>query len=123
MSRCVFSLEARADLLHIHDYIAQDSPANALLFVDRLEEQCLRLADYPWIGVAHPEFGSDHRSFVVPGTRYLIIYRPTAMAWRSSTYVTGARTFAACSSNSRRPAATIESIGFLRAAVGGGPDC
>jgi toxin ParE1/3/4 len=77
VSRCVFSLEARADLLHIHDYIAQDSPANALLFVDRLEEQCLRLADYPWIGVARPEFGSDHRSFVVPGTRYLIIYRPT----------------------------------------------
>ena len=55
MSRCVFSLEARADLLQIFDYIAQDSPANALLFVDRLEEQSQRLADYPWMGVARPE--------------------------------------------------------------------
>ena len=78
MSRCVFSLQARADLLHVYDYIAQESPTDALLFVDRLEGQCLRLADHPWIGVARPEFGPEHRSYVVSGTRYLIIYRPTS---------------------------------------------
>ena len=77
MSRCVFTLQARADLQQIHDYIAQNSPTNALRFVGRLEESCLSLADYPYMGIARPEFGPDHRSFVVRGTRYVIIYRPT----------------------------------------------
>ena len=76
MSRCVFTLQARADLQQIHDYIAQNSPANALRFVDRLEESCLRLGDHPYMGPSRPEFGSHHRSFVVPGTRFVIIYRP-----------------------------------------------
>ena len=76
MSRCVFTLNARADLQQIHDYIARNSPSSALRFVERLEESCLRLVDYPFMGTARPEFGADHRSFVVQGTRYLIIYRP-----------------------------------------------
>ncbi len=76
MSRCVFTIEARADLQHIHDYIAGDNPRNALRFIDRLEEQCRRLAAQPFIGVARPELDPHCRSFVVPGTRYLIIYRP-----------------------------------------------
>ena len=76
MSRCVFTRRARANLQQIHDYIARNSPSTALRFVDRLEESCLGLADHPYMGPARPEFGSDHRSFVVPGTRYVIIYRP-----------------------------------------------
>ena len=78
MSRCVFTLEALADLQRIHDYIAQDSPPSALRFVDRLEEQCIHLGDHPRIGIARPEFGPEHRSFVVPRTRYVVIYRPTS---------------------------------------------
>ena len=78
MSRCAFTLEARADLQQIHDYIAQGSPTNALRFVDRLEEQCARLVDHPQMGIARLEFGPDHRSFYMPGTRYVIIYRPTS---------------------------------------------
>ena len=69
MSRCVFSLEAHSDLRHIHDYIAQDSPRSAVRLADRLEETCLLLAD-------QPRFGAEHRSFLAPGTRYVIIYRP-----------------------------------------------
>ena len=76
MSRCVFSLEARSDLRQIHDYIAQDSPRNAVRVVDRLEEICLMLAGQPRLGVARPEFGAEHRSFLAPRTRYVIIYRP-----------------------------------------------
>ena len=34
------------------------------------------LAAYPYIGIACPEFGANHRSFVVPVTRYIIVYRP-----------------------------------------------
>ena len=29
------------------------------------------------MGMVRPEFGVAHRSFVVPGTRYIVIYRPT----------------------------------------------
>ena len=76
MSRCEFTPDARADLQQIHDFIAQDSPRNALRFVDRLEEQCYGLADHPYVGVARPEFGPTHRSCAVPRTRYIIIYRP-----------------------------------------------
>ncbi len=76
MSHCVFSHEARDDLQHIHSYIAQDNPGSALRLIDRLEEQCLLLADQPRMGVARPEFGPEHRSFAAPGTRYIIIYRP-----------------------------------------------
>ena len=78
MSVCLFTPQARADLRQIHDYIAQDSPANALRFIERLEGRCFFLADYPYIGVSRPEFGANHRSFVVPGTRYIIVYRPIA---------------------------------------------
>ena len=77
MSRCYFTPTAREDLQQIHDYIARDNPASALRFVERLEEQCTRLADYPLIGVVRPEFGHSHRAFVIPATRYLIVYRPT----------------------------------------------
>ena len=77
MSRCVFSVEARGDLVQIHDYIARDSPSAALRFVERLEAQCERLSEHPSMGVSRPEFGAGHRSFVFPGTRYVIIYRPS----------------------------------------------
>ena len=76
MSRCYFTPTAREDLQEIHDYIARDSPANALRFVERLEEHCTRLAEHPFIGVGRPEFGQGHRTFVVPKTRYIIVYRP-----------------------------------------------
>ncbi len=78
MSRCEFSPQARTDLLQIHDHIARDSPTNALRFVDRLEQQCYRLADHPYLGRARPEFGPGFRSFVVPRSLYIIIYRPIA---------------------------------------------
>ena len=76
MIRCGFTPQARVDLQQIHDYIALDSPANALRFISLLEEQCNRLADYPYIGTARPEFGVEYRSFIVPTAQYVIIYRP-----------------------------------------------
>lgn len=76
MSVCQFTPQARDDLQQIYDYIAQSSPANALGLIERIEERCLLLADYPYIGIARTEFGASHRSFAVPGTRYIIVYRP-----------------------------------------------
>ena len=42
-----FSPAAEDDLEAIADYIAQDSPANAIRFIDELRVQCLRLAKAP----------------------------------------------------------------------------
>ena len=37
---------------------------------------CFTLAEQPYMGYARPEFGPSHRSFAVPSTHYIIIYRP-----------------------------------------------
>lgn len=42
-----FSVEAEYDLERIGDYIARDSPARALSFLQELEEKCLGLAQMP----------------------------------------------------------------------------
>ena len=76
MSHFDLTHDAREDLRQIHDYIAQYNYDNALRLVGRIEERFELLADYPYLGVARPEFGATQRSFVVPGTDYVIIYRP-----------------------------------------------
>jgi toxin ParE1/3/4 len=42
--------EAESDLDEIWWYIAQDSPENADRFLDRIQEQCMALADFPQMG-------------------------------------------------------------------------
>ena len=54
MSRCEFTHGARSDFREIHDYIAEDSPVNALRLIDRIESQC------SWIFQIDPS--SDWRS-------------------------------------------------------------
>ena len=55
---------AEDDLEAIADYIAQDSPANAIRFVDELRLQCQRLVKAPMAYVARPELGEGLRSCV-----------------------------------------------------------
>lgn len=76
MSRCDILPTARADLQQTHDYIAEHSPSSALRFVQRLENRCYLLADNPYIGIARLDLGENCRSFVVPGTDYIIVYQP-----------------------------------------------
>ena len=76
MSHCVFTDDASADIQQIYEYIAELNPESALGVVERIEEACYLLADYPYIGTARPEFGEAHRSFTMPRSRYVIIYRP-----------------------------------------------
>lgn len=76
MSGYYVTLAAQDDLQHIHDYIAQFDTDNALRFVERISERFNLLSNYPYLGVARPKFGKDHRSFVVPGSSYIIVYRP-----------------------------------------------
>jgi toxin ParE1/3/4 len=67
------SPQAKSELEAIGDYIAEDSPANAERFIDRLTEKFFALGRNPRIGRARPELRSDLRSF--PYGAYLILYR------------------------------------------------
>lgn len=67
---------AQNDLAEIHDYIAADSPANAVAFVMALEEKVLSLAIMPERAPLIPEnslLGTRYRHLVYGN--YRIIFR------------------------------------------------
>ena len=76
MSLCIISPTARDDLQQIHEYIAQYNSARATRSVEDIRERCYLLADYPYMGIARSDLGEGCRSFVVPNTGYVIMYRP-----------------------------------------------
>lgn len=65
---------ARTRLGEIHDYIAQDSPDQAVSFCERPITATERLARHPLSGAVVPEDGA-YRQLVVEG--YRILYRRT----------------------------------------------
>jgi len=67
------SPEAEQDLLDIWLYIAEDNPVNADRFLDRLEGQALKLAEFTEIGIDRPDLAPDLKSF--PLDRYVLYYR------------------------------------------------
>ena len=75
--KLVFTDEAKADLLHIGESIAEDNPVRAFTFVDELEDRCARLTGMPR---AYPLVPRHENSGVrrVPHGDYLIFYRVTA---------------------------------------------
>ncbi|MDP1774020.1 MAG: type II toxin-antitoxin system RelE/ParE family toxin [Methylobacter sp.] len=54
MPRLLKRPEAESDLDEIWWYIAQDSQHNADMFLDRIQEKCLLLAEFPQMG-ANPQ--------------------------------------------------------------------
>lgn len=66
---------SQLDLEAIGDYIALDSPTNALHFVQGMRDQCLKIARSPMAYVARPELGDGLRSCAYG--RYVIYFRPT----------------------------------------------
>lgn len=66
--------QAEADLIEIWWYIAQDNPANADLFLDKIEERCRALAQFPRMGISREELMPALRS--IPFGNYLIFYLP-----------------------------------------------
>jgi len=66
--------EAESDLEEIWWHIAQDSPNNADSFLDRIQETCSALADYPQMGVSRAELTLNLRSHTVGN--YLVFYFP-----------------------------------------------
>ncbi len=75
MRRVVVSPQAEQDLIDIWLYIAEDQPINADRFLDRLETQVSKLAEFVDMGVARDELAEALKSF--PVGRYILFYRVT----------------------------------------------
>jgi toxin ParE1/3/4 len=73
MSRFKLSLQARADLQEIEDYISRDNPDAALHLLLTIEEKCRLLARHSGIGFERLELRPGLRSFAVGN--YVIFYR------------------------------------------------
>lgn len=71
--RLEFSPLAQEDLETIGDYIAVDSAANALRFIQNLRTQCRKITKAPMAYVARPELGEGLRSCAYG--RYVIFFR------------------------------------------------
>lgn len=74
--RIILAPQAAADIEAIHDYIAQDSPANAALLVERILDAISRLAETPGRSVAMGRSSREKtpvRSVVV--RPYVIFFR------------------------------------------------
>ena len=67
---------AESDLDEIWWYIAQDNPDAADRFLDKIEERCHTLAQFPNMGVSRDELHPGLRS--LPVGKYLIFYMPIA---------------------------------------------
>lgn len=74
MPRLLKRPEAESDLEEIWWYIAQDNPNNADIFLDRIQETCLALADFPNMGTNRNNLKMGLRS--QPVGNYLIFYFP-----------------------------------------------
>lgn len=69
-----WSARAVNDVAHLRDYIAQDSPLYARLFIERLVKRTENLVDFPRMGRPVPEAERDDiRELIYQG--YRLIYR------------------------------------------------
>ena len=68
--------QAETDLDEIWWYIAQENPDAADQLLDRIEERCQTLAEFPYIGTSRDELLPNLRS--LPVGNYLIFYLPIA---------------------------------------------
>lgn len=89
MARVLRRPLARADLLDIWNYVADDSPAKADRLLDSINKHCQTLARFPKMGRARNELGASLRSFPV-GT-YVIFYREVSKGIEVVRILHGAR--------------------------------
>ncbi len=69
--RLTWRPRAEEDLEAIYRFIAQDSPARALDFIERIQKRCDLLRDSPEQGRARPDLRPDLR--IVPYGRSVVI--------------------------------------------------
>jgi len=68
--------QAESDLDEIWLYIARDSVESADAFLEQIEERCLALAEFPFMGVSRGELAPSLRSVAVGN--YIVFYLPAA---------------------------------------------
>jgi toxin ParE1/3/4 len=73
MARVTRSARAAEDLIEIWSYIAEDNPTAADQLLDKIDETCARLAEFPNLGQARPDLRQGLRHSVIG--RYLVVYR------------------------------------------------
>ena len=69
----VWTRAAIRDLTHLRDYIARENPNAAREIASRIVDATDRVIQFPEVGRVGRMNGT--REMVVPGTKYLIIYR------------------------------------------------
>jgi toxin ParE1/3/4 len=70
--RVVISLRARSDILNIHSYLAEHSPAAADRMLVRFSERFDELQEFPFLGPDRSEFRAGLRGFLIDG--YIAFY-------------------------------------------------
>jgi toxin ParE1/3/4 len=81
--------DAEEELIGLWAYVAADNEPAADRLVERIEEACRRLAEFPELDVAHDEVRAGLRLF--PVGNYLLLYRQTEEGIEVVRIVHGAR--------------------------------
>lgn len=89
MKRYRLDADAKADLVSIHKYIAQDNRPAADRVIDKLRETFRALAAHPLMGELRPELAPNLRSFCVGN--YVIFYRSARGSVEVARVIHGAR--------------------------------
>ncbi len=77
------------DLDHAHDYIAARSPAGARAVIERVESALKALKSHPEMG--RPGRVEGTRELVIPGTPFIVAYRPFKKRLDILAFIHGAR--------------------------------
>src|SRR5262245_7182851 len=89
MSQVILDRAAKADLVDIWQYIAQDNPQAADRMLDKIGDGFRVIARFPHGGTARPELGQQLRCFSVGS--YVIYFRPVAQGVEIARVLHGAR--------------------------------
>jgi toxin ParE1/3/4 len=91
MSRYHFSLQAEQDLNDIYDYVARHSATNAARLVQRLQQACRLLAQFPGMGTTRDDLRTGMLAFAEGN--YVIFYEATDDGIRILRILQGARNY------------------------------
>ena len=87
--RLELSRFVESDLETIADFIAEESPERAVLFIRRIWRAILKIGEQPFLYQLRPEIGEGARLAVVG--RYLVLFRVVSGAVRIERVVYGGR--------------------------------
>jgi len=73
--KLVFTCKAEDDLDSIFGYLAENSPANALKYIDRMQPAIENLIVSPYMGVICKAKGIDRNCRILVFEKYLIFYQ------------------------------------------------